>query len=194
VTTEPLVISRPDGSYARIELAAGDITRFPCDAIINAANPELSGGSGVDGAIHWAAGPEVMDELRARYRGCAVGSAVITGPARLRALGIRHIIHAVGPIWHGGGHHEPEQLAQAYHAAFGLARNAGDWTIALPAISCGVYGYPLDEAAAIAINTVAEELRIPGPPDLATFVLYLPDTMEAFDRAMRTLSRLTGDL
>lgn len=179
-----LQIVRPDGRVASLALARGDITRFSADAIVNAANSELAGGGGVDGAIHDAAGPDLMTELRARYRGCPTGSAVITGAGRLADRGVRHVIHAVGPVWRGGGRGEAEQLASAYHSAMALAREYGALSLAIPAISCGVYGYPLDEAARIAIGAVARELARPGPPNLATFVLRSEEVAQAFERAL----------
>jgi O-acetyl-ADP-ribose deacetylase (regulator of RNase III) len=182
-----LTIARPDGTSARLALARGDITVFPAEAIVNAANSALAGGGGVDGAIHDAAGPELLAELRSRYRGCPTGSAVITGPGRLAGHGVRHVIHAVGPIWRGGGGGEADQLASAYRTAVGLAREAGDRTIAFPAISCGAYGYPLDEAAVIAIRTVAQELAAPGSPQQAVFVLFSAETAAAFERARRSI-------
>jgi O-acetyl-ADP-ribose deacetylase (regulator of RNase III) len=179
-----LQIARSDGRVARLALIRGDITRFPADAIVNAANSSLAGGAGVDGAIHNAAGPELMVELRARYRGCPTGSAVITGAGRLSERGVRHVIHAVGPIWQGGGRGEAEQLASAYHAALALARDVGAVSVAIPAISCGVYGYPLDAAAKIAIDAVARDLTMPGPLELATFVLFSEVAATAFARAL----------
>ena len=179
-----LQIARSDGRVARLALTRGDITRFPADAIVNAANSALAGGAGVDGAIHNAAGPELMVELRARYRGCPTGSAVITGAGRLSERGVRHVIHAVGPIWQGGGRGEAEQLASAYHSALALARDVGAVSVAVRAISCGVYGYPLDAAAKIAIDAVARDLTMPGPVELATFVLFSEVAAAAFARAL----------
>jgi O-acetyl-ADP-ribose deacetylase len=181
-------IACSDGRSARLALTRGDITRFSADALVNAANSALAGGGGVDGAIHAAAGPELMAELRARYRGCPTGSAVITGAGRLSERGVRHVIHAVGPIWRGGGRGEPEQLASAYRSALAMAREVGVASVAMPAISCGVYGYPLDAAAAIAIGTVAEELARPGSMQLATFVLRSADAADAFGRVLHLLA------
>ena len=131
-----------------IEIVRGDITRLEVDAIVNAANAALAGGGGVDGAIHRAAGPGLRAEL-AQFRGCPTGSAVRTGGHRLRA---RFIIHAVGPIWRGGDAREAELLASAYDASFARAREEPSIrTIAFPAISTGVYGFPRAEAATIAI-------------------------------------------
>jgi O-acetyl-ADP-ribose deacetylase (regulator of RNase III) len=189
-----LQIVRPDGRVARLALTRGDITRFQADAIVNAANSELAGGGGVDGAIHIAAGPELMAELRARHRGCPTGSAVITGAGRLVGHGVGHVIHAVGPIWRGGGRGEAEQLASAYHSALALAREVGAVSLAIPAISCGVYGYPLDAAASIAIDAVAQELTMPGPPDVATFVLRSEAVAEAFERALSARLDRVGEM
>src|ERR1035437_694144 len=179
-----LQIARSDGRVARLALTRGDITRFPAAPIVNAANSALAGGPGVEVPIHNAAGPELMVELRARYRGCPTGSAVITGAGRLSEHGVRHVIHAVGPIWQGGGRGEAEQLASAYHSALALARDVGAVSVAVPAISCGVYGYPRDAAAKIAIDAVARDLTMPGPVELATFVLFSEVAAAAFARAL----------
>lgn len=185
--TTSIDITRPHGTPARLELVRGDITRFPAEAIVNAANAALAGGGGVDGAIHRAAGPELMAELHTRYSGCPTGSAVVTGAGRLSAGGVRHVIHAVGPRWRGGDHDEPALLASAYRRSIELAAEAGDATVALPAISAGIYGYPLDEAARIAVRTVAASLREAQGIDRATFVLYSEETLGAFLRALDEL-------
>ena len=131
-----------------ITILRSDITTLPVDAIVNAANSALAGGGGVDGAIHAAAGPELAAELR-RHSGCDTGSAVITGGHRLPA---RFVIHAVGPVWRGGGHGEADLLARAYETSFALARDQGSIrTIAFAAISTGVYGFPKPPAAEIAL-------------------------------------------
>ena len=189
-----LEIARSDGGPAGLALTRGDITRFAADALVNAANSALAGGGGVDGAIHSAAGPELMAELRARYHGCPTGSAVITGSGRLSELGVRHVIHAVGPIWRGGSRGEAGQLASAYRSALVLVREAGDASVAIPAISCGVYGYPLDAAAAIAVGTVAEELALPGSVRLATFVLRPDDVFAAFERVLAGRGGRVGEM
>ena len=189
-----LEIACSDGRSARLALTRGDITRFSADALVNAANSALAGGGGVDGAIHTAAGPELMAELRARYRGCPTGGAVITGAGHLSERGVRHVIHAVGPVWRGGGRGEPEQLASAYRSALALAREAGVASVAMPAISCGVYGYPLDAAATIAVGTVAEELARPGSIRLATFVLLSEDAADAFERVLRLRRDQPGEI
>jgi O-acetyl-ADP-ribose deacetylase len=130
-----------------IEIVRGDITTLDVDAIVNAASPALRGGGGVDGAIHRAAGPGLLQELL-RYPGCETGDAVLTGGHALRA---RWVIHAVGPVWHGGERGEPALLRRAYESAFARAREAGARSVAFPAISTGVYGYPKRDAARIAL-------------------------------------------
>jgi len=145
----------------KLRLVAGDITKIRVDAIVNAANAGLRGGGGVDGAIHRAGGPAIMRELdgiRSAAGGCPTGSAVATGAGSLPA---QYVFHAVGPIYHGGRHGEPEQLANCYRKCLELAEQHGVRTISFPAISTGVYGYPMEEAAAIALDTIASRLRSP---------------------------------
>jgi O-acetyl-ADP-ribose deacetylase (regulator of RNase III) len=138
-----------------IEVVRADITRLAVDAIVNAANTGLRGGGGVDGAIHRAAGPGLLDELRRRYpRGCAPGDAVLTGG---HALPARYVVHAVGPNWRGGAEGEGAVLRRAYAEAFARAREAGDVrSLAFPSISTGVYGYPKRKAAAEALDVMRE--------------------------------------
>jgi O-acetyl-ADP-ribose deacetylase len=141
-----------------IEVVQGDITALEVDAIVNAANQALLGGGGVDGAIHRAAGPDLLAECRALPEvspgaRCPTGQARITGGHRLKA---RHVIHTVGPVWHGGQHGEPDKLASCYRESLRLARENGLRSVAFPAISCGVYGYPLEEAATVAIDTIRQ--------------------------------------
>lgn len=173
----------------RVGLLAGDITRVSVDAVVNAANSALAGGGGVDGAIHAAAGPSVMAELRERYDGCPTGSAVITGAGELPA---RFIIHAVGPVWHGGGDNEARLLASAYTSSLDRAAEAGARSVAFAAISCGVYGYPLEEAADVALSAIRTWLSThpgSGIEDII-FVLRGEPVMAAFRGA---LERYTGE-
>ena len=155
-----------------IAIAPGDITAFPADAIVNAANERMLGGGGVDGAIHRAAGPELLEacravpEVRTGVR-CPTGEARITPGFRLPA---KYIIHTVGPIWRGGDHKEDELLASCYRNVLELAREHGLRTIVFPAISCGVYGYPLDRAAQIAVREVQNMLQ-QHPDDFDTIIL-----------------------
>jgi O-acetyl-ADP-ribose deacetylase len=171
-----------------LALARGDITTFEADALVNAANSALAGGGGVDGAIHRQGGPSIMAELRSRHPdGCPTGSAVLTTAGNLAA---RWVIHAVGPVWRGGKHGEPELLAAAYRSALDLANEAGARTVALPAISAGVYGYPLGEAARIALTAAQDHLAAETNLERTTFVLYSGDTHEAF---AAVLGRIASD-
>jgi O-acetyl-ADP-ribose deacetylase (regulator of RNase III) len=171
----------------RLVLVEGDITTIAADAIGNAANAALAGGGGVDGAIHRAGGPEIMAELRSRHPyGTPAGTAVATGAGALPA---RWVIHAVGPVWRGGDHGEPVQLSGAYRSALSIAAELGARTLTLPAISAGAYGYPMDEAAHIALGTVMESLSTGRAVRLVRFVLFGPAAFRAYETELR---RLTG--
>lgn len=171
----------------RIRLATGDISRVPADAIVNAANSDLIGGGGVDGAIHRAGGPSIMDELdRIRGSGCPTGSAVRTGAGRLPA---KHVIHAVGPRWKGGLALEPELLASAYRASLRLAEEAGAKHVTFPSISTGVYRFPIELAAGVALDSVATFLKGEAKSvELATFVLFDETTFAAYEAALGRLA------
>ncbi len=165
---------------ATLELVQGDITQQQVDAIVNAANESLLGGGGVDGAIHRAAGPQLLAATR-KLRGCPTGEARITPGFELPA---RYVIHTVGPVYHGGQQGEAELLASAHRNSLRLARENNLRTVAFPAISTGVYGYPLREAAQIALGTVADELRAHNQLDLVRFVLFGEAAYQAFTDAL----------
>ena len=160
-----------------LEAIRGDITQQRVDAIVNAANETLLGGGGVDGAIHRAAGPELLEECRT-LGGCRPGEAKATGAYRLPA---RYVIHTVGPVWHGGGEGEPETLAACHRNALALARELACRTIAFPAVSCGIYGFPPELAAPIAVEAVHEH----APLELVRFVLFNDETYDAFSRTVK---------
>ncbi|HUY90780.1 MAG TPA: O-acetyl-ADP-ribose deacetylase [Pirellulales bacterium] len=168
-----------------IELHQGDITEQQVDAIVNAANSRLAGGGGVDGAIHRRGGPAIMDETGRRYPGgCPTGSAVITGAGQLPA---QYVIHAVGPIWQGGQRGEAELLAGAYRRSLELAQEHGCRGIALPALSTGAYGYPIDRACRVALATTRQFLVENDLPELARFVLFGAGAYGAFAAALDEL-------
>ncbi len=159
----------------RLEVVTGDITRLAVDAIVNAANESLLGGGGVDGAIHRAAGPELLAHCRT-LNGCPTGEARITPGFRLPA---RYVLHTVGPVWHGGGRGEPEKLAACYRNCFRLAREHDLRSLAFPAISCGVYGYPREAAARIA--AAESRTALAADPALERVLLV------AFDETMANI-------
>ena len=171
-----------------LAVVRGDITRIPTDAIVNAANAALAGGGGVDGAIHRAGGPAIMADLRARYgdrRRCPAGGAVVSVAGNLPA---RWVIHAVGPMWSGGRRGEPELLAAAYRASLAEADLLGARSITFPAISCGIYGYPLVQGAWAALETVHDHLATrPTSIERATFVLFSDETWSVFQVELQRL-------
>jgi O-acetyl-ADP-ribose deacetylase (regulator of RNase III) len=174
-------------ALARVEVLVGDITRLPVDAIVNAANEALAGGGGVDGAIHAAAGPELGEACRtlpevAPGVRCPTGEARITAGFRLPA---RHIIHTVGPIWHGGQRGEPEQLASCYRRSIELANEHGLATLAFPAISTGIYGYPLEAAGQVAVAALASALQAAPAIRQVFLVAFNERTAEALRAALR---------
>ena len=163
-----------------IELARGDITGQDVDAIVNAANSSLLGGGGVDGAIHRAGGPELLAECRL-LGGCNPGQAKATAGHELPA---RHVIHTVGPVWRGGGEGEAETLAACHRNTVALAAELGCESMAFPAISTGVYGYPLQLAAPVAVEATAEALEAHPSVELVRFVLFDPQAYAAFEAAL----------
>jgi O-acetyl-ADP-ribose deacetylase (regulator of RNase III) len=176
------VTSPATSGATAVSAVCADITTVAADAMVNAANQHLAGGGGVDGAIHRAGGGSIMAELRERYQGCPTGGAVITAAGRLPA---RHVIHAVGPRWRDGSHGEPEQLRAAYRRAFELAAEHGCTTVVCPSISTGIYGFPIDIAAPIAV----EEARAATAGEGAsirrvTFALFSDADLGVFARAL----------
>ncbi len=164
----------------RLSVEQGNIVTCDTDAIVNAANSSLLGGGGVDGAIHRGAGPELLDECRTLH-GCAPGEAKITRGYRLKA---RHVIQTVGPVWHGGSRDEARTLASCYRRSLEVAVAAGLRTIAFPAISCGAYGYPIDEAARIAVNEVAAFLESDRTIEQVRLVCFSAKVFDACRRAL----------
>ncbi len=165
----------------RIEIVLGDITRLDVDAIVNAANNSLLGGGGVDGAIHRAAGPGLLAECR-RLGGCPTGEARITSGHRLRAA---YVIHAVGPVWQGGGANEAALLAGCYINSLRLAAKHGIKRIAFPAISCGIYRYPVDQAVAIAVRETVAFLDAHAMPEKIVFACFGQGIFSAYEAAIK---------
>jgi O-acetyl-ADP-ribose deacetylase (regulator of RNase III) len=170
---------------AKIELVEGDITSQDTDAIVNAANRSLLGGGGVDGAIHRAAGPQLLAECRT-LGGCETGDAKITKGYNLKA---RHVIHTVGPIYHSAGRKAPDLLASCYRRSLEVASQNKLKSIAFPSISTGAYGYPLEEAAPIALKTAMDYLKTHPDIELVRFVLFGRDAYQAYEKAQKDLMK-----
>jgi O-acetyl-ADP-ribose deacetylase (regulator of RNase III) len=173
----------------RVCLVEGDITEIDADTVVNAANPTLMGGGGVDGAIHRRGGPKILEECR-RIRatewpnGLPTGKAVLTSGGNLKA---KYVIHTVGPVWHGGASGEPELLAEAYHNSLTLAVSKGLKTIAFPSISTGAYGYPIEKASRIALATVKEFLKKEDKLDKVMFVLFTKSDLETYEKVAQEI-------
>lgn len=168
-----------------LELVIGDITQQATDAIVNAANSRLAGGGGVDGAIHRGGGPSIRAETRQKYpQGCPAGDAVITGAGNLPS---RYVIHTVGPIWGGGQQGEASLLASAYRRSLAVAVAHDCHSVAFPSLSTGAYGYPVEQAAQTALDTVLAFLREHAQPELVRFVLFDSATQETFVAVLNTL-------
>jgi len=164
----------------RIAVVLGDLTALDVDALVNAANESLLGGGGVDGAIHRAAGPGLLEECR-KLGGARTGEVKLTTG---HALPARFVLHAVGPVWRGGGQGEPALLAACYRGALALARAHGLRSVAFPAISTGVYGYPLEPATRVAVETVLAELRAGPLPERVVFCAFSPRAREVYEQAL----------
>lgn len=183
VMNEEVIIMDVQINKGTLSLVQGDITREETDAIVNAANSRLAGGAGVDGAIHQAGGPSIMDECR-KIGGCPTGQAVITSGGALKA---KYVIHTVGPVYRGGASGEAELLRSAYLESLKLASARKLRSIAFPAISTGVYSYPLAEAAHIALKTAVDYLGEHEDIELIRFVLYGRETYDAFVKEIRKI-------
>ncbi len=174
---------------ATLNLIQGDITKQKTDAIVNAANSTLMGGGGVDGAIHYAGGPVILEEckeIRKKQGMLPTGEAVITSGGNLPA---RYIIHTVGPVWKGGGHNEPVLLANCYRNSLNFAKEKGLKSISFPSISTGVYSYPVDMAAEIAVKTVIDFLKDNDIIEELYFVLYDPFTYKSYSNALQKYAK-----
>jgi O-acetyl-ADP-ribose deacetylase (regulator of RNase III) len=167
-----------------LEVVQGDITQEDTEAIGNAANSALAGGGGVDGAIHRAGGPSIMSELKAKYKGCPTGSAVITGGGNLKA---KYVIHAVGPRY-SGSLKDPELLSGAYRKSLELCSQNKISSIAFPSISTGIYGYPVEEASKVALKTVTEYLKDHPEIKLVRFVLFDSKTFEVYKESLNAIA------
>ena len=182
-----MIFTRLSIADSTLELVRGDITEQVVDAIVNAANSQLAGGGGVDGAIHHRGGPSILAETSQRYpAGCPTGSAVISSAGKLSA---KYVIHAVGPVWSGGDQGEPDLLARVHRRCLELAVGHECHSIAFPAISTGVYGYPVELAARVALGTTIEFLKQHLRPNLVKFVLFGEDAYQSFERVLKGLSR-----
>src|SRR5579859_7560691 len=172
-----------DTPETRISLVLGDIAQTSADALVNAANDQLLPGAGVSGALHAAAGPTIAEEAR-RIGHCPTGSAVATGAGKLAAT---HVIHAVAPIWRGGGHGESDLLRSAYRSSLEVADASGDKTVAFPSLGTGIYGYPINQAAIIALDTVLQYLQGNTKIESVSFVLFTQGDLDVYVSAHRRL-------
>ncbi|MDQ1326957.1 MAG: O-acetyl-ADP-ribose deacetylase [Candidatus Poribacteria bacterium] len=172
----------------KLSLTVGDITKQKTDAIVNAANSSLMGGGGVDGAIHRAGGPKILEEcmkIREKQGGCDTGEAVITTGGDLPA---KYVIHTVGPIWGGGNRKEPELLANCYKNSLKLAVENGIKTISFPSISTGAYGYPIDQAGEAALKAIIDFLKKDDSVNEVIFVLFNDSTYKRYETALKSIS------